>query len=90
MNDFITIGAATPPVLSCGWAGEAADVRRTVPSVRPAKGTGLPTGGFDTSFDTSGVAVVLMGADQVQGATTVRTRAVADQGIPPRWRPVRC
>lgn len=90
MNDFITIGAATSPVLGYDWAGGAADVRRTVPPVHTAKGTGLPIGGFGADFRTSGVAVVVMGADQVQGTTAVRIRTVADPGIPPRWGPVRC
>jgi len=90
VNDFVTIGAATSLVLGRDRAREAADVRRTVPPVHTAKGTGLPIGAFGTGFDTGGVAVVLMGADQVQRATTVRVPAVADPGIPPRRGPVRC
>ena len=91
MNDFITIGAATSPVLVSGRSGEAASARRTVPPVQKVEGTGLPIGGFGTGFVASGVAVVLTGADRVRGATTtVRMPAVAEQGIPPRWRPVRC
>ena len=86
MNDFITIDAATSPVLGFCWTGEAAGARRTNPAVHTVKGTGLPTG----SFGASGVAVVVMGADQVQRATAVRIRTVADPGIPPRWGPVRC
>jgi hypothetical protein len=86
VSDFISIGAATSPVLGRDPAGEAAAARRTVPPVTTVKGTGLPIGGFGTS----GVAVVLMGADQVQGATTARIQAVADPGISPRRGPVRC
>ncbi len=90
MNDFITNVAATSPVLVSGRSGEAAGARRTVPPVPKVEGTGLPIGGFGIGFVASGVAVVLTGADRVRGATTVRMPAVAEQGIPPRWRPVRC
>ena len=67
MNDFITNGAATSPVLVSGRSGEAAGARRTVPPVHKVEGTGLPIGGFGTGFVASGVAVVLTGADRVRG-----------------------
>ena len=86
MNDFITIGAATSPVLGFVWAGEAAGARRTVPPVHTVKGTGLPFVGLDALV---GVGVG-MRADQVQGIGVDRTRTAADPGIPPRRGPDRC
>ena len=84
MNDFITIDAATSPVLGFRWTGEAAGARRTAPAVHTVKGTGL-------SFVGGGTPVsVAMGADQLQGIGVDRIRTAADPGIPPRWGPVRC
>ena len=84
MNDFITIDAATSPVLGFCWTGEAAGARRTNPPVHTVKGTGL-------SFVGAGTPVgVRMGADQLQGIGVDRIRTAADLGIPPRWGPVRC
>lgn len=87
MNDFITIGAAASPVLSLGLTGKAADARRTVPPVHKVKGTSLPVAGAGAFF---GAVGAVMAADQVQGTGVDRIPAVADPGIPPRWRPVRC
>ena len=84
MNDFITIGAATSPVLGFDWIGEAAGARRTVPPVHTVKGTGLPFVGLGTSVG------VGMRADQLQGIGVDRIETAADPGIPPRWGPVRC
>jgi hypothetical protein len=84
VNDISTIGAATSPVLSFYWIGEAAGARRTAPPVHTVKGTGLP-------FVSGGTSVgVVMGADQLQGIGVDRIRTAADPGIPPRWGPVRC
>jgi hypothetical protein len=87
MNDISMIGTATSSVLGSIWTGEAASARCTVPPVRPVKGTSLPIAGGGARF---GGVEVLMGADQLQGTGVDRVRAAADQGIPPRWRPVRC
>jgi len=84
VNDFITIDAATSPVLGFNWTEEAAGARRAVPPVQTVKGTGLP-------FVSGGTPVgVVMGADQLQGIGVDRIRTAADPGIPPRWGPVRC
>jgi hypothetical protein len=83
VKDFITIDAATSPVLGFCRTEEAASVRRTVPPVYTVKGTGLPfVGGTPVG--------VVMGADQLQGIGVDRIRTAADPGIPPRWGPVRC
>jgi hypothetical protein len=87
VSDFMTIGAATSPVVGFGWTGEAAGARRTVPPVNTVKGTGLPVVGCGALV---GVVAVGMGADQVQGIGVDRVRTAAAPGIPPRWRPVRC
>jgi hypothetical protein len=87
VNDLITFGATTSAVLGHDRIAEAADVRRrTVPPVRKAEGTGLSNVGLGSGFGADGG---VMRADQVQGTAVVRI-PVADQGIPPRWRPVRC
>jgi hypothetical protein len=84
VNDYITIGAATSPVLAFSWTGEAAGARRTAPPVHTVKGTGLP-------FVSGGTLVgVGMRADQLQGIGVDRIRTAADPGIPSRWGPVRC
>jgi hypothetical protein len=84
VNDFITIGAATSPVLGFDWTAEAAGARRTVPPVHTVKGTGLPFVGLGTSVG------VGMRADQLQGIGVDRIETAADPGILPRWGPVRC
>lgn len=89
MNDLMTIGAATSPVLDYHWAGEAAGARRTVPPVRRVKGIGLPLAGVGTRLGAVGV-VGVVDADQVQWDAFVRIPTAADRRIPPRWRPVRC
>ena len=87
MIDYITIGAATSPVLGHGRIGEAAGVRRTVPSATTVKGTGLPF----ASLGTVGVRGVAMGTDQLQGTGVGRVRTATDNpGILPRRGPVRC
>ena len=87
MNDFMTIGAVTSPVLGFYGTEEAAGARRTVPPVNTVKGTSLPIVGFGALL---GVVAAGMRADQVQGIGVDRVRTAAAPGIPPRWRPVRC
>jgi hypothetical protein len=84
VNDFITIDAATSPVLGFCWTGEATGAPRLAPPVHAVKGTGLP-------FVSGGTPVaVAMGADQLQGIGVDRIKTAADPGISPRWGPVRC
>jgi hypothetical protein len=87
VNDYMTIGAVTSPVLGFHWTGEAAGARCTLPPVDAVKGTGLPIAGFGALL---GVVVAGMGADQAQGTGVDRVRTATAPGIPPRWRPVRC
>lgn len=84
MNDFMTIGPATSPVLSLGWTGEAAGARRTARPIQAVKGTSLPVVGR------TALAGVVMEADQAQGTGVFRVRPTAVPGIPPRRVPVRC
>ena len=84
MNDFMTIGPATSPVLGLGWTGEAAGARCTAPPVQTVKGTGLPFVGR------TALAGIVMKADQAQGTGVIRVRLAAVPGIPPRRVPVRC